>query len=97
MAQKKHKAISCFSIKSTTTSGHLCKMIVWVFDDGIVKINRLVLSEENEIDQHVKLYSKFGKNLFVQAFAFKYPTLNSMHRHVTKILKENVEPKDILF
>lgn len=92
------KCIGKFSIKTITTDNNLCKTIVWVFDNGIIKINILILSDEKHIFQHKKIYTKFGKSLFVKAVGFKYPTLTNIHYNVSKILVDNkVSPDNIIY
>jgi hypothetical protein len=91
-----NKCIGRFATKTKTTSGEICKTICWVHSNGIVFINQLILSDKKRISQYKKLYSKFGKTLFVKAIGFKYPTLNTIHNQTTKILVDaKIKPDDL--
>lgn len=92
------KRIGGFAIKTKTQQGEFCKTICVVYSNGITHINQVILSEKESLPEYTKIYTKLGKSIFVKSIGFKYPTLNSLHKEVSRLLDENkTKVEDILF
>jgi len=94
----KSKHIGRFSFKSKSADNTPCKTYVWVYDNGVTIINQLFLVDgEKENPAWTKLYSKFGKTLYVTSVSFKYPSLLNIINTTTQMLQsKNVQANDLL-
>ncbi len=92
------KCISKFAVKSRSyPKGEPCKTICLVFDNGVVKITVLMLSDRKKVYGHKKLYAKFGKTIFTREIALKYTSFNAIHRQVTlDLIESNIKVTDIV-
>jgi hypothetical protein len=98
---KKPKAIRSFFFRSMTESGEYAKIAVISMDNGVVHIQKRVLSsldkEKTEASGFKTLCTKFGKNLIQQIVSFKYGTIaNILNEHNRSLVKNNVKREDIL-
>lgn len=70
-----------YFFKSKTEKGDICKTYINIDTKGNTIINQLFLIDGNEdILGMVKLYSKFGKSLYVAGIAIKFSSLNHIHQ-----------------
>ena len=96
--ENKLKILNRFYFKTKTLGGNLCKTYVWVHEDGTIYINQLFLVDGvQDNPAWTKLYSKFGKTIYVVAVGFKYSSLLTIINASTQILQSNnVKPQDLL-
>jgi len=96
--ENKLKILNRFHFKTKTSGGNLCKTYVWVHEDGTIYINQLFLVDDvQDNPAWKKLYSKFGKTLYVVAVGFKYSSLLAITNTSTQILQSNnVKPQNLL-
>ncbi len=84
-----------FNFKSITTQENLSKTYVTVYDNGVTLIEQYILGNSDDSFQIVT--KRFGKTLYKKEIAFKFSTLNTIHKHVIKSLeKMNLKLSDIL-
>lgn len=87
-ANKLIKTIGGFAFRSTTLDGRLAKTYICVFENGIVGVKRLVLTD-TPISDWKLLGTKFGKHLYANTISFKYSSFYFMNKTVTEILMQH--------
>lgn len=84
--------LAAYRMKSTNSSGEVVKVNWYVYADGVVTVQQLVLSSKSTNPLFEKLCTKFGKNLYENRMGFKLGTLHSILDTALKTLKENNIP-----
>jgi hypothetical protein len=93
MELDKLKIIACFIRKGKTLDNTPCKLKVFMYDNGILIIQKFILVPEEYSTRMFfhKLTTKFGHSLLVSEFSFRYSTLINLHKTANKIIKENID------
>lgn len=93
----KAKFLNSYTFKSVSSHGNPCKTYCNVYDNGVTIVNQLILTSEEDLPRFTKIYSKFGKNLFVKDFGLKYESLVTIAELTTLILNEHkIKPEDLV-
>lgn len=95
--EKKLVVIGKFVKKNKTVNGEQAKTISLLWDNGVIMIDRLLLSNDEVKEGYTLIGRKFGKGLFHTNISFKFSTLVSILQSAADIIKEEgIKPQDTL-